>query len=107
MYDFYKNPPKNKADLREWLVSWLTKPDPEPEPIHINGETFIQELGFSRAFHLHGVFRSLSTNQYVWWVLPSEEAGNLGSFPGDRYPDFETMLTHVIDEYYVRWKLTE
>lgn len=107
MYDFYNNPPKNKKELREWLVSWLQPSTPSPPILEYKDEKFIQEAGFKRAFHIHGAFRNLSTNEYVWWVFPDEEVGTLDSFPKTRYPDFETMLESVINDYYVSWKLTD
>ncbi len=106
-YDFYKNPPKSKADLYDWLTSWLELPSPRPMPFVHNKEIFIQELGFCHAFHMHGVFRNVKTNEYVWWVLPSEEAGDFSTFPTIRYPTYDAMLEHVINDYYIQWKLTD
>lgn len=105
MYDFYKNPPTNKSELRDWLTSWLKKPDPEPPLLEYNNETFVQELGFRRAFHNHTVLRNIRTNEYVWWVFPSEDTLNLDTFPATRFPSYEIMLEEVIDNYYVDWKL--
>ena len=101
MYDFYRNPPKTKEDLRNWLSSWLQKPS-EEYFLTIHGEIFIQEYGFRRAFNIHSVYRSLSTNEYVWWVYENED---IESFPKKRFSDFDSMLNHVIDDYYIRWKL--
>lgn len=102
MYDFYRQPPKTKQDLRDWLSSWLQKPEGAILPLQVRGETYIQELGFRRAFHKHCVFRNLATNEYVWWV---SEDGNLDQFPTKCFPDFESMLNQIIDDYYVSWKL--
>ena len=98
-YDFYKNPPKTKHELRDFLTSWLQY---EETRLTIQGETFIQEKGFRRAFHQHCVFRSLSTNEYVWWVY---DEFNLERFPNTRYSTYDSMLENVIDDYYVAWKL--
>jgi hypothetical protein len=105
MYDFYAKPPKTKEDIRDYLTSWLQKPSPEPVPLlEHNGEYFMQELGFTRASHLHGVFRSLSTNEYVWWVF---EEKDFRLFPSTRYPTYDALLNSVIDNYSTQWKLTE
>jgi hypothetical protein len=101
MYDFYANPPNSKKELREWLTSWLVKPSgPEPHIIEHNNEQFIEELGFRRAFYHHSVLRSISTGEYIWLVSDDMQA-----FPSKRFPDFETMLEGVIDDY-MQWKLT-
>lgn len=101
MYDFYKNPPQTKQDLRDYLTSWLQTVD-DVSPLIIKGEPFIQEKGFRRAFHQHCVFRSLLTNEYVWWV---SEDFDLELFPNQRFSTYESMLENVINEYYVNWKL--
>ncbi len=105
MYDFYGNPPKTKKDLHDWLTSWLEKVD--AAPVEHEGQTYVQEYGFRRGFCMHCVFRNLTTNEYVWWVFPDEQVGKMESFPNARYPSFDDMLKHVIDDYYARWKLTE
>jgi hypothetical protein len=102
MYDFYGMPPKTRQDLRDWLTSWLEKPDRPSLPLQVRGETYIQELGFRRAFHQHCVFRNLATNEYVWWV---SEDGDLDGFPSKSYPDLEAMLSEVIQDYYIAWNL--
>ena len=51
MYDFYNKPPKTRDDLHEYLTSWLKKLTPEEKEtsiVEVNGEKFIQELGFRR-----------------------------------------------------------
>jgi hypothetical protein len=103
MYDFYAKPPNTRDELREWLVSWL-EPVKDDKPLSINGETFLQEKGFRRAFNLHCVFRSQETNEFVWWVF--EETPSLNSFPTKRYATYESLLNSVIEDYYVQWKLT-
>lgn len=105
MYDFYANPPQTKEDLREWLTSWLEKPAPEPIPlVEHNDEKFIQELGFRRGFYMHCVFRSLSTNEYIWWVF---EEKDLNTFPKKRYSSYDALLQDVIDGYYKSWNLSK
>lgn len=101
MYDFYGNPPKTKQDLRNYLTSWLQKV-PQQVPLVINNETFVQELGFRRAFYNHCVYRSLSSNEYVWWVF---EEPDENTFPIKRFTTYEELLDYVIDDYYTKWKL--
>ena len=62
MYDFYKNPPKTKQDIKNYLTYWLQKAD-DTTPLVIKGETFIQEQGFRRAFYMHCVFRNIVSNE--------------------------------------------
>lgn len=102
MYDFYTNPPKTKQDIHEYLTSWLEKVD--APPLLIRDEPFIQELGFRRGFYLHGVFRSLVSNEYVWWVT---EDFTVNTFPKQRFPTYDALLENVINDYYISWKLNE
>ena len=105
MYDLDTNPPKTKQDIRDYLTSWLQMVEESPQPqLVVEGEPFVQELGFRRAFHIHAVFRSLFTNEYVWWVF---EEQNLEMFPKKRYATYEELLDGVIHEYYIAWKLNE
>lgn len=83
------------------LTSWLQNVD-DVTPLVMRDDTFIQEKGFKRAFHSHCVFRSLVTNEYVWWVY---EEYDLEKFPVKRFPTYESMLESIINEYYVVWKL--
>lgn len=106
MYDFYKNPPNTKGELREWLSSWLVDTSNENIIIDVNNNKFIQEKGFRRAFHQHGVFRNLETNDYVWWVVPSDENIDFNSFPSTRYSSYDDLLENVINDYYKNWNLT-
>lgn len=102
MYDFYNNPPKSKKEIREWLTDWL---EPVSEGVHLfeqNGELFKQELGFRRAFHIHCVCMSLKTGEYAWCVFEDSGIPNITK----RFTTYEEMLNHVIDDYYVAWKLT-
>jgi len=101
MYDLYKNPPKTKQDIRDYLISWLQKVD-DKTPLIINGEAFVRESGFRRAFHSHTIFRSVVTNEYIWWVF---EIPDLDMFPKKRYSTYEALLEDVVNEYYIAWKL--
>jgi hypothetical protein len=103
MTDFYKNPPKTKQDVRKYLTSWLEKVD-DASPLEIEGEIFIQVLGFRRSFHSHCVFRSVLKNEYVWWVF---EDFDLEKFPTNRFATYESLLETVINDYYIVWKLNE
>ena len=106
MYDFYANPPSNKTQIRDWLTSWLEKPDSTPI-FEVNGERFALEAGFRRAFHQHAIFRNVDTNEFVWRVVRDEDATNFSSFPKTRYSNYDTLLENVINDYYVQWKLTD
>jgi hypothetical protein len=99
MYDFYGKPPRTKDEIREYLTTWLEKPNKEVILEH-KGERFVAECGFRRAFHVHTIYRSLSTNEYLWWV---SEDGDLNTFPLKRYPSIEALLEDVIEEYFIRW----
>lgn len=99
VYDFYKNPPTTKQMVRDYVNSWLQNVEDAP-PLTIQDETFIQEKGFRRAFHQHCVFRSLSTNEYVWWVYQDY---NVETFPKQRFPTYESMLENVVNDYYTSW----
>ena len=101
MYDFYKNPPTTKRELREWLVSWL-KPPIEPVVLEHNGEWFRVEVGFRRSGYSHTIYRSLNTGEYLWWVT---QDGNMAEFPIKRSDTYEHLLNDIIDDYYVSWKL--
>jgi hypothetical protein len=104
MTDFYENPPKTKQDIRDYLTTWLQKTGYEEPDLEVNGEKFIQELSFRRAFHNHFVYRSTSTNEYVWWVVEDAE---LIPFPKKRYAKYEELLENVVNDYYVGWGLSE
>lgn len=106
MYDFYGNPPNTRAQLREWLTTWLEILEPTFTLEH-KGESFIQERGFRRAGYVHAVFRSSVTQEYIWWVCPDEELGILDHFPTQRFSTFDAMLNKVIEDYYISWKLTD
>lgn len=105
-YDFYGNPPKTKADLREWLTTWL-EPTPNPRPIEQNGLQFIEESGFRRAFYSHSIIRNTATNEYGWWVAATDDGNEANTFPKEWFPTQEALLNHVIDYYYNTWKLGE
>ena len=103
IYDFYKNPPNTKLELREWLTSWLQK-CPETTPLlEVNGQTYVQEYGFRRSFHVHCVFKNITTQEYVWWV---SEMLDICTFPTTRYLNYDQLLESVIDDYYKSWNLT-
>lgn len=125
VYDFYAKPPKTKQDLRDYLTSWLQNVD-DVSPLVIQGEAFILEKGFVRAFNSHCVYRSLLTNEYVWWVsadsdthyifrsLKDEddrwwvsEGFDVKLFPKKRFSTYESMLETVINDYYIAWKLSD
>jgi hypothetical protein len=98
MYYFYGNPPETKEDLREYLTSWLQKIE-NAQPVELNDDTYIQELGFRRAFHMHEVWRNMRTNEYIWWVVPDTQEFNIRDLPSKRYNSYDDLLNNVIHEY--------
>jgi hypothetical protein len=105
MYDFYANPPQTKYDVKAWLTSWL-EPTSSASAFECNGESFIQTHGFRRAFHMHSVFRSLSTNECIWWVEPDEHINSYDRFPSTvRYSDFDALIEQVANNYCAQWNL--
>lgn len=107
LYDFYGNRPKTRVQLHEWLTSWLQMIEPSPPSIQMNGDEWIQERGFRLAFCIHGVYRNLRTNMYTWLVLPDDKDCNIHNFPTTHFPSYEAMLDWVVNDYYMRWGLTE
>jgi hypothetical protein len=107
MYDFYKNPPKNKQELREWLTSWLEPVSSDTPLLELNDNKYIQESGFRRAFHKHCVLRNISTMEYVWWVFSGDDSSYLTTFPEQKFSNYDQMLNYVIDDYYKSWNLTD
>lgn len=108
MYDFYQNPPKTKQDIKDYLTSWLEN-TPETCIIQVDDEKYIQELGFCRASHSHGVFRNVTTNEYIWCVSRNDYSDELSELsntpPKKRFPNYESLLEYVVDDYYTLWKL--
>lgn len=108
MYNFYLQPPKSKKDIREWLTSWLEKPEFSEFLFEFNNEKFVYELGFVRAFHIHSVLRSEKTNEYLWWVYDkNDEKNKMKTFPSNRFFSYEELLENVIEDYYTLWKLKD
>ena len=104
MYDFYANPPTKKEEVREYITSWLQDLK-DPSPIDISGESFLQEKGFRRAFHVHGVFRCLTTNEYVWFVCGDFAFEKKRFAEAKRYPTYEAMLEGAVQETCINWKI--
>jgi hypothetical protein len=103
-YDFYKNQPNTKLELRKYLTSWLQK-CPETTPLlEINGQNYVSEYGFRRSFYTHCVLKNTTTQEYVWWV---SEYMDLKTFPTTRFLNYDNLLESVIDDYYKSWNLTE
>jgi hypothetical protein len=100
MCDFYENPPKKKEEIQEYITSWL-EPSKDEVCLEHGGETFRVECGFRRAFYCHTIYRSLSTNEYLWWVT---EDGDLRTFPTKRYPSKEALINDVVEDYFIQWK---
>ncbi len=105
MYDFYRNPPQSKADLREWLTDWLVKPEKETT-FEVHNELFSLELGFTRAGYSHEVIRSKQSGEYIWWVTENCYEVDSRSFPTLRFQTYDALLEHVINYYSREWNLS-
>lgn len=105
MYDFYANPPRSKEEVREWLQSWLQLVDTVEPPLVIGKESFQQVYGFTRAFHIHCVYRNISTEEYAWWVISRDAPVDTSTFPKQRFKSYEELLDVVVEQYSVKWKL--
>ena len=102
MYDFYKDTPKNVEDISAYLRSWLQKVDDGPVKTY-RGQTWVQQYGFRRAFQIHGVYVSTTTNHHLFhvdeydWYSDVEEP-NFGV-----WDDFDSMITGVSAAYEKLW----
>lgn len=105
MYDFYKNPPRSKEEVREWLQSWLQPIHSVPPPLVVGKESFEEVFSFTRAFHIHSVFKNISTGEYAWWVIPNDSPMNTSTFPKQRFKTYEELLDGVAHEYSAMWGL--
>lgn len=105
MYNFYGNPPKSKEEVREWLESWLQPIDTVEPPLVVGKDAFQQVYGFTRAFHIHCVYKSASTGDYAWWVISRDEPVNTSTFPKERFKSYEDLIDSVAEQYVIAWKL--
>ena len=105
MYDFYGNPPETKEQIREYITTWL-QPTNDTRVFNINGTSYVNELGFKRAFSVHSVFKTVDTNEYSWYVCAAED-DTISGFPDKKYPTFDALIDGVVDNYYVMWKLNK
>jgi hypothetical protein len=106
MSNFYENPPQTRDDIKEYLTTWLQ--DTNDSTIYtINNQKYMNEKSFRRAFYIHSIFRNIDTNEYVWYVIPGEDMGNFSDFPERRYADYESLIEHVVNDYYKEWILKE
>jgi hypothetical protein len=103
IYDFYKNPPNTKHELRKYLTSWLQKSPDNTSLLEVNGQNYVSEYGFRRGFHTHCVLKNTTTQEYVWWV---SEYMDLETFPTTRFINYDNYWKSVIDDYYKSWNLT-
>jgi hypothetical protein len=111
MYDFYGQPPENRADLREYLTTWL-RPETGEHKWMIGGGEYVLVAGFRRAFVSHEIFRNTATGQYMWYIAPPElgkrfaDFNNANAWPIGPQETYENLLSSVIEWYYVQWGLT-
>ena len=101
MSNFYENPPKNVEEISAYLRSWLHSVD-GPRKTYKN-QTWIQRYGFRRAFQIHGVYVSTTTNQHIFhvdeydWDSATQEP-NFGV-----WNDFDSMIMGVAVIYAKLW----
>ncbi len=105
MYDFYKNPPKSKEEVREWLHSWLQPIDTVEPPLVIGEDSFQEVYAFTRAFHIHSVFKHIYTGEYAWWVISRDTPVDTSTFPKQRFKTYQDLLNGVAEQYAIAWKL--
>ena len=106
MSNFYENPPKTREDIKDYLISWLQ--DTNDTTIYtINNQKYMNEKGFRRAFYIHSIFRNVYTDEYVWYVIPDENVGTFNNFPETRYSDYESLIEHIVNDYYKAWILQQ
>lgn len=104
MCDFYNNPPKNVEEISTYLRSWLQEVDEGPLKVY-KDQIWVQRYGFRRAFQIHGVYVSTTTNQHLFhvdeydWDSATQEP-NFGV-----WDDFERMIAGVSVAYAKLWKL--
>ena len=104
--DFYANPPTTRADMIEYLKSWLHPvPDGEQFDCKYNDELFQLTHGFRRAMCIHQAFKHLNTGAYAFHVHPSEDWDGSCEPNMGMYDTFEDMIHGVADRYVVLWKL--
>lgn len=106
MYDFYANPPQSREQVLEWLLSWLELNSGSPTVVH-NGVTYVQERGFSRAFHTHIALRNSETGEYGFWVFETSDRDAFKTFPTEWFPTYDEMLHHQADVYTKAWGLPQ
>ena len=105
MYDLRKNPPNNRAQVREWLTSWFKPLYDSYEPVVYEGNTYKQEYGLRYGGCPHVVLRNLQTNMYGIWCFELFEPSPFDKFPKKWFPTYDDALTDLVEEYCVVWKL--
>jgi hypothetical protein len=103
MTDFYKNPPKTKEDIENYLRSWLQPIENGKKHLY-KGNTWTQKYGFCRAFQIHGVYANDITNEYSFHVDECDWKENLEPNFGV-YDTFDNMILGVSELYFKLWKL--
>lgn len=103
MSDFYKNLPKTKDDIKNYLSSWL-QPIDNGTPHIYEGCEWKHKYGFKRAFHIHGVYVNEKTNEHIFNVDENEWKDNTEPNFGI-WSDFDSMIIGVSELYYKLWKL--
>ena len=103
--NFYQNPPKTHTEIVEYLTSWL-EIIPDSSRVHLyDNRQWIQTHGFTRAFHIHAVFKS-DTDQYCFHVKDKNEPDDVIFIPNmGVYDDWESMIQGVATLYSKSWNV--
>ena len=114
-YDFDASPPSTRAEIRAWLTSQLSVPHlPEAQTrAEIDGDVWVAERGFRRAFHSHSAVRLERTGEFVFLITDDDMVANTGgdAFFGiealPRHSSLEAMIEGAAETYARLWKTAE
>ena len=103
--NFYQNPPKTHSEIVEYLTSWL-EVVPESSRVYLYDNTeWKQTHGFTRAFHIHAVFKN-DADQYCFHVQDKNETVNESFIPNmGVYKDWDSMIQGVATLYCKSWNI--
>lgn len=103
-YDFYANPPSTKADVREYITTWLD-PIIDRTPVDIQGTLFQPISGFRHMDYIHTAYQNQATGAYVWYVALDSTTDYAG-WPTKSYPTLDELLTDVIEGQCRQWGIS-
>ena len=114
-YDFDASPPGTRAEIRAWLTSQLSiEPLPDAQiRKEIDGDVWVVEHGFRRAFYSHSAVRLERTGEFAFLITDDDMAANSGgnAFAGiaalPRHSTLEAMIEGAAETYARLWKIAE